>query len=344
MDRFRDLERAGETGRKDAALLAAIAGFEALKHPTLHDLRQFSNLFIGLFSLTSEKTRRTAAAALSRLRALPQEVCMIIADQPIRVCAPFLALNPSISDPVLLQAINRHGNPHARAVSRRPELSAKLVDVLLELNDTAVARSLQLRHGVETRVAARGQEALAGLRNDNALRDRIKDMALSRVHERKGIAVGPVATGRPDHAHWARLARPAQRTHFKVLLSRAMGAEEDLAERILLDDSGTQLAMALQSLNLPAPIILGAMVGLFPALRGVSDGVRHADAVLQSLDRAASAQRVAAWVRANAPMRTRHSVPHAQLNNNGETVRRPVSTRSLQASGRSETLARLKRA
>ncbi len=344
MDRFRDLERAGETGRKDAALLAAIAGFEALKQPTCHDFRQFSNLFIGLFTLTSEKTRRTAAAALSRLDALPQEVCMTVADQPIRISAPFLALNPSISDPVLLQIISRHGGPHARAISRRSRLSGKVVELLLGLKDDAVARSLRLRHGIETRVLESSPEALAGGRNDSALRDRIKGMALTHKNDRPGTATRPAETGRPDHAQLARFAQPTQRKRFKALLARALGAEEDLAERILLDESGTQLAMALQSLNVPDPVILGALVGIFPVLQQVNEGIRHADTVLQSIEPVESAERVAAWVRANAPLRTRDHIHHQPLNNNSETTRRPVLKPTVSAAPLSRTVGRLRRA
>ena len=119
LDRFRDLEGAGQTGRKDAALLAAIAGFEALAFPTSRDQRQFSNLFLGLFPYVKDETRRMAAAALSRLIALPESIACHIADQPIRVAAPFLAFSSCVNDRMMLQAIARHGVSHARAISRR---------------------------------------------------------------------------------------------------------------------------------------------------------------------------------------------------------------------------------
>ena len=76
-----------------------LPAFEALKHPTSQDLQQFSNLFAGLFELTREDTRRTAVAALSRIRHLPADVAMMVADQPIRISAPFLALSPCLGRP-----------------------------------------------------------------------------------------------------------------------------------------------------------------------------------------------------------------------------------------------------
>ena len=268
-------------------MLAAIAGFEAVKHPTSHDLRQFSNLFIGLYTLTSEDTRRTAAAALSRIGSLPQEVAMTVANQPIRISAPFLALSASISDPVLLQTISRHGGAHARAISRRDTLSPKVKEALTELNDAAVARSLRLRHQNGTRVPALNPEALAKRRHDDdVLRNRIKDMALARIsHSQKRKPRTP-ETGRPDIGQLAKFAQASQPDRFSQLLARALGSDQALAERILLDDSGTQLAMALQTLNMSDTEIVRALTGFYPALGETVGDTHVAKHLLQSIDRA----------------------------------------------------------
>lgn len=282
-------------------MLAAIAGFEALKHPTSHDLRQFSNLFIGLYTLTSEDTRRTAAAALSRIDFLPQEVAMIVADQPIRISAPFLALSPSISDPVLLQTISRHGGAHARAISRRNTLSPKVKEALTELDDAAVARSIRLRHDAGTRVPALSPEALAKRRqDDDLLRNRIKEMALARISRAEKLKQRPTETGRPDISQLVKFAQASQPSRFSRLLARALGSDHSLAERILLDVSGTQLAMALQTLNMSDTEILRVLVGIYPLLAAYSGEDQHAVLVLQATDRAESARKVAAWIRANA--------------------------------------------
>ena len=327
MDRFRDLEGAGDTGRKDVALLAAIAGFEGLKHPTAHDIRQFSNLFIGLYTLTSEDTRRTAAAALSRIHGLPQEVAMIVADQPIRISAPFLALSPSISDPVLLQTISRHGGAHARAISRRDTLTPRVKEALTELDDAAVARSMRLRHDRGARVPALSPEALAKRRqDDDALRNRIKDMALARIRRSENAESIPVETGRPDISQLVKFAKASQSERFSKLLARALGSDLDLAERILLDSSGTQLAMALQTLNLSDTEILRVLVGIYPPLGEYSGDDQHATLVLKSFSRAQSARKVAAWVRANAVE-----------SRDDRAVYEPQNSNATQRTGRSQT-------
>ncbi|MCP4315213.1 MAG: DUF2336 domain-containing protein [Hyphomicrobiales bacterium] len=341
MDRFRDLERAGETGRKDAALLAAIAGFEALKHPTSHDLRQFSNLFIGLFALTREDTRRTAAAALSRIRHLPQEVSMIVADQPIRIAAPFLAFSPCISDPVLLRTISKHGGAHARAISRRNTLSAVLKEALSELNDTAVARSLRLRHLNGATLRAPEAEARK-IRDENVLRNRIKEMALARMNKPMGPNARSPEIGRPDLGRLVHYAQASQMVRFSHLLARALGSDRSLADRIMLDVSGTQLAMALQALNMCDAEILQVLIGIYPPLGQLSSGAQHATLVLQSTSRKESVDRVAAWVRANAPKTSQASAvyePHT--NNNSERTGR---TKQVRPSDQTSSPATIKRA
>ncbi|MEX3008077.1 DUF2336 domain-containing protein [Hoeflea sp. TYP-13] len=311
MDRFRDLERAGETGRKDAALLAAIAGFEALKHPTSHNLRQFSNLFTGLFELTREDTRRTAAAALSRIEMLPQDVTMIVANQPIRIAAPFLAFSPCLTDQMLLQTISRHGNAHARAISRRKSLSPVLLGVLAELNDSAVARSIRLRHMNGNKLGAKipMTDDAVKRRDEDALRKRIKDMALARMTKSSKPATQSATMGRPALDLLVQQAEASQPVRFSGMLARALGTEASLAERIMLDVSGRQLTMALQALNMADDEILRVLVSIFPQLRRLSGGIQHASLVLQSTNRDDSTRRVTAWVRANAP-KARQTATH----------------------------------
>ncbi|MDA4848139.1 hypothetical protein [Hoeflea poritis] len=301
MDRFRDLERAGQTGRKDAALLAAISGFEALKQPTSQDLRQFSNLFAGLFELTREDTRRTAAAALSKLPRLPQDVTLMVADQPIRISAPFLALSPCLNDQLLLQILARHGIVHARAISRRETLSPIMISALSSLDDEAVSRSLRLRHNTGSSGTADllASNEAARRYNEDVLRNRIKDLALRRINNQSHSTGNNAATGRPDLRKLIQTAESSLPVRFAQLLSRALGAQHSLAERIMLDLSGRQLTMALFALGMHDDDIRRVLIGIFPQLRRTSEGVRLAELLISSTDRKDSIERVMAWVRAN---------------------------------------------
>ncbi|WP_136658593.1 hypothetical protein [Nitratireductor sp. XY-223] len=301
MDRFRDLERAGRAGRKDAALLAAISGFEALKHPTSQDLRQFSNLFAGLFELTREDTRRTAAAALSKIRHLPQDVVLKVADQPIRISAPFLAISPCLNDQLLLQILARNDIVHARAISRRETLSPLLISALSSLDDAAVSRSLRLRHAAKDGAATGLMASREAARryNEDVLRNRIKDLALRRINTGQQHSGAEIQTGRPDLRKLIQAAEACLPVRFSQMLSRALCAQPSLAERIMLDLSGRQLAMALRALNMADEDIRRVLVAIFPQLRREVDGTQQASLLVEATDRKDSMERVMAWVRAN---------------------------------------------
>ena len=303
MDRFRDLEGAGKAGRKDAALLAAIAGFEALAHPTSRDQRQFSNLFLGLFPYVKDETRRIAAAALSRLVHLPECIAGHIADQPVRVAAPFLAFSSSVNDRMLLRAVARHGVPHARAISRRKTLSPTLISALAALEDPAVERSLRVRGAMALETGGSdSSEAAERLRNEETLRHAIKDMA--RDHSAKG----QTRDGANERGVLGQLlAKQAQSRNpmgFAQCLTLALRTNQSLSDRILLDPSGRQLAMALQTLEIGELHALSILEGMFPHLSRISEGTRHSRLLLQSCDARESTRKVDAWRRANEESRT----------------------------------------
>ncbi len=302
MDRFRDLEGAGKAGRKDAALLAAIAGFEALAHPTSRDQRQFSNLFLGLFPYVKDETRRIAAAALSRLVHLPDCIAGHIADQPVRVAAPFLAFSSCVNDRLLLRAVARHGVPHARAISRRKSLSPALISALTALEDPAIERSLRVRGAIAGESSRDGHgHAAAQQRSEENLRHRIKDMA--RNHLRMDQALGDRKQRGVLGELLAKQARSRNPIRFAECLALALRTNRKLSDRILLDPSGRQLAMALQTLEIAELHALSILEGMFPHLARTSENMRHSRLLLQSCDAVESARKVDAWRRANEESR-----------------------------------------
>ncbi|MCR9139037.1 MAG: hypothetical protein NXI27_23750 [Alphaproteobacteria bacterium] len=296
MDRFRDLERAGQSARKDASLLAAIAGFEALHHPTSVDRRQFSDLFLALFPHTQDETKRTAAAALSRLPDVPESVSATIAEQPVRVAAPFLALSDCASDTVLLTVIARHGVGHGRAISRRKALSEPVITALVSLDDIAIMRSLRVRGTVPTDDGERiDRKPELRARNEEALRTRLKGMALD-IRQSK-----PNAVDQKDTLGKLLVMQAASpnRLRFADCLALALRSNASLTDRIMLDISGRQLAVALRSLPVSDQHAVAVLEGVFPHLQSELDGVSHSRMVLESCDQTESIRKVDAWRRAN---------------------------------------------
>jgi len=291
LDRFRDLERAGETGRKDAALLAAIAGFEALRHPTPHDEKQFSNLFLGLFPHTRADTQRIAAAALARLAHVPESVAVLIADQPASTATPFLSFSETVDAPLLLAVIARHRGAHAQAVARRKLLPPAVVAALLELNDPDID-DLLVSRGLATPGDRQRQK-------EDALRARLKDMALGR----RGTPPAQ-ANAEQKTLLGALLAKQAPRrdpARFAQCLALALRSDSTLTERLMLDLSGTQLATALQSLGIDETHAVAVLEGIFPHLARASQGMRHSQLLMAALDPEECKRKVDSWRRAPRP-------------------------------------------
>ncbi len=284
-------------------MLAAIAGFEVLAYPAPRDLQQFSNLFLGLFPHVADDTRRIAAAALSRLQNLPETVADCVIDQPIEIAAPFLACNSGLNDRMLLQAVARHGIAHARAIARRKSLSKVVVTALVELDDSSVNRSLTVRGTVESDGSTIAQDRS---RNEEQLRQRLKTMALERRKARSGSD----ADQRAVLGHLLAQQAPSSRRRFAECLALALRSDSGLAKRIMLDPSGRQLAMALQTLGLGEVHALACLEGVFPHLARENEGVRLSRLLLRSCDPFESRQKVEAWRRANAVHQKPVHQPH----------------------------------
>ena len=283
----------------DASLLAAIASFEVLRQPTSLDRTQFANLFMGLFPHVQAETKRTAAAALSRLSILPETIVETIADQPVRIAAPFLAFSSCLGERTLLQSISRHGIDHARAISRRRNLSPAVVTVLTELGDPAVLRSLKVRGlGVaeEPKPAKKTTSSLRE-RNEETLRNQLKTMAIENRAASTRTAAGTTSVTLGELL--VMQAQGPNPVRFSQNLALALNSPQSLAERIILDLSGHQLAMALRSLKIGDNHANSILVAVFPHLAQESDGIAHSVTIWEACDLEESTKRVDAWRRAN---------------------------------------------
>lgn len=116
-----------------------------------------------------------------------------------------------------------------------------------------------------------------------------------------------VRVGLDRKAHLERMARFAADGNpdwFATALADAMGTGMALAERIMLDLSGRQLATAMLGLGAHRDVIVTALETYFPHLATAIEGRSRAVTEIESLDRDACAARLGAWQRADAY--TRH--------------------------------------
>lgn len=332
-NRFRDLEKPDQRRRTDIVLMASVSGFECLARPGRQDLKQFAQLFLPLFEAASPEARRTASAALSRLDSVPADIAEMLTFQPIDIAAPFIAHYPHLSEAVLARAIARHGAGHARVAARRTDLSAAGLVALRALNEPSVNRVLQLRGLVEAQPSLTPEpdpdlefdlgDIYAGTGTDtppmydevsdvarhssDALRAKLKEMVL-RQPAAKAKAKAPAT---PEHstvstrlaaAHAARLARfakPDQAEWFATALADAMASSFALAERIMLDISGRQLATTLIALGVDDMVNRTALEAHFPPLAQSSGDTTRAGRLIAGLDRDECAARLDAWLRAD---------------------------------------------
>ncbi|OAP41560.1 hypothetical protein AU381_02200 [Sinorhizobium glycinis] len=300
-NRFRELERP-QTGRlKDVVLMATVTGFESLRIPRKSDLKQFAELFEPLFLGSSNEARRQAAAALSQCAHVPESVALLIGSMPISIAAIFLTRSKAIPDRTLMSIIRQQGAAHANAIAHRENLSPSVVDALVEhhqLTAAAPRADMPVAAVPSSPATADDRPSSERVARENKLREEIRGLARAGSkppHE--GARIQPI-----DELHQAlllRFARNGEPVLFATALADALGASRALAERILLDVSGQQLAVTLAALDFPARELAPLLLALYPHLSDRLGSGSRAEALIRSIDRKTSLERVESWIRAD---------------------------------------------
>ncbi|OWV88061.1 hypothetical protein ATY78_22430 [Rhizobium sp. R635] len=307
-DRFRDLEGPLAVRKKDVVLMATVSSFENLSHPTRSELRQFAELFTPLFQASSDEAKRQAVAALSQCDHIPAAVALFIGSQPIEIAAPFIAASKAIADETLITIARTQGKDHVKAIVSRDSLSPKVIDALVALRQAgprAAATVTQLAEPpavplapipVETNEAEALEEQRVA--NEEALRERILGLAghLGRSDDDR---LGLRTLTDIQEALLVRFARSREAMHFATALADALSASRWLAERIMLDLSGQQLATTLTSLGMGFLDAVFVLEKLYPHLAEPQHNVTRGWMVLDALDPEECHERVEAWRRAD---------------------------------------------
>jgi uncharacterized protein (DUF2336 family) len=322
--------------KRDVVLMATVTSFEALSKPTRIELRQFAELFRPLYDHSSPDARRQAVAALSRLETLPQAVCFFIGSQPINIAALFLSQSPAISDATLIDVARSQGQAHAHAIATRENLSPIVVDALAALHDGSSYKRRKDEPEVEAAAAVLEHSAPAAepvdampmpvptldeaaesetmtspekarLAREEALRNELRLMVAPPAPDAPGTAAVPVLLRAADETQTAlfvRFARSRQVPLFARVLTETLDSSPALAERILLDISGTQLATTLVALGCRAADIRHVLTSIYPHLAQITDGRNRAWHLVRGLDPSDCVSRVIAWRRADIYTRT----------------------------------------
>tara|TARA_R110002012_G_scaffold57941_11_gene150017 strand:- start:37500 stop:38681 length:1182 start_codon:yes stop_codon:yes gene_type:complete len=120
-------------------------------------------------------------------------------------------------------------------------------------------------------------------------------------------------------AQLARHAQTDQESWFATALADAMGASFALAERIMMDLSGRQLATAMIGLGAPEDTIKSALESFFPHLAKPSARYTLATDLIEELDSDSCAARLQSWQRADSY--TNGAASHVPALADGKPVR-----------------------
>lgn len=284
--------------RKDVVLMATVTSFEALERPSRSELRQFAELFEPLFAASSDEARRQAVAALSQCQNIPSAVAFFIASQPITISAPFIAVSKCLDDHTLITLARSQGAAHARAIVRRENLSPMVIDALVGLRHAPD----ETKTTVEKPKTATPQPPLLDeaeeTARDEALRQRLRAMAAHVVrpdNDRLGLRTVTAM----QEALLVRFARNRETDLFATALADTLSASRWLAERIMLDISGRQLATTLKGIGMPRNEALLILERLYRHLDELVDGLPQSEQLWDDLDADECGRRVEAWGRAD---------------------------------------------
>lgn len=277
--------------------MATVTSFEGLERPSRSELRQFAELFEPLFSSSSEEARRQAVAALSQSPNVPPAVAFFIASQPITISAPFIATSKCLDDQTLVTIARTQGTAHIRAIVRRESLSPTVIDALVGLRHATD----DSRNGGDKPRPPEAQRSLlddAPSGDDEALRERLRAMAAHVVrpaNDRLGLRTLTAM----QEALLVRFARNREAELFAATLADALSASRWLAERIMLDISGRQLATTLKATGMPRNEALLILERLYRHLDELNGGVPQSERLWDGLDADECGRRVEAWGRAD---------------------------------------------
>jgi uncharacterized protein (DUF2336 family) len=303
MNDFRELERPQAMRKKDVVLMATVTSFESLPHPSRSELRQFAELFAPLFSASSDAARRDAVAALSQSQNVPPPVAFFIASQPIAVAAPFLIASPCLSNEALIAIARTQGVDHAHAIARRASLPPTVVDALVALRYERPARRPEPEVTPDdTAQALEEAHEAERLMREEHLRRRIKLLA-GHMERAEGDRLGLRTISSVQVALLVRFARAREAVLFAGVLADSLSASRWLAERIMLDISGQQLAVTLKGLFVEEADALFILERLYSHLSHApltgAGAETAAEALWNLLDADTCGRRVEAWRRAD---------------------------------------------
>lgn len=120
----------------DSLIFSAAGAFVSLPRPGREDAGRLDAMAIPLFDKLTHEGKRRIAAVLSECRSIiPEKLVEALVLQPLDVSASLLISRAEIPDSILEKAIEKGGQPHARIISLRQNISLSVktrIDTFIE--------------------------------------------------------------------------------------------------------------------------------------------------------------------------------------------------------------------
>jgi hypothetical protein len=156
---------------KRLALLRGVADLY-LSHPvspTLAEEYLFSEIATSVMRKLQSHERPQVAAVLADSERVPHDLAFALAsDEDIAVASPILTRSPVLTEGDVVALAQKSGDEHLQAIARRPSLTARVTDVLIDRGSNTVLRTVSGNAGAE--ISERGMLSLvARARDDNEI-------------------------------------------------------------------------------------------------------------------------------------------------------------------------------
>lgn len=200
-----DLASGGESPRR-SAILAALTNQYLDLEPRLSDrhIELYDNVFRLLVSGIELQARLALAEKLAPMKRAPRETVRALAhDAQAVVATPVLQRSPVLDENDLLSVARSRGEGHRAALAARPEIGARVTDVLLEANEQAVTVALVCNGSAK--LSKDGAATLADIARSNmvvaqalAARLRMPAMAVTQlVDAARAMVINTLAQDNP---------------------------------------------------------------------------------------------------------------------------------------------------
>ena len=294
------IQTAGEDSlsKSDRLFRAAVTAYCSLTRPTGRDAAQLDDLALPLLPLVNEESKRFAAASLSETFPAPPTLLRRLADCPVAISAPLLLRSRALADIDLIGLIGRNGIGHARAIARRPSLSGNIAALINALGIAPLASTASAEAPADPapapRVAERKPSGAAAEETREQLRAMMEPAEISAQALRPDGPIDWVAA----HAAYPRMVATGMTgvaALFHTAIADAFDMGFDGARRMIEDDEGTSLAVALKAAGLSAAEAFLVAALAFPPRMGSTAAIRDFVEAYRTLDIDGARRQVATW-------------------------------------------------